>query len=271
MPMTLSLGASRLTSTRPPSMAIAATARISPPITRRVTWSARSRRPGSSARACHLPRCPEFSLALRISVDRMELEIEDSGRLMTLPSRPPMQSGVQVRPTAPNNGVRVTRVVGDEIHAICPADRTSRTVLQSCPIVRQRQRGSTPDKRDPRGAGDAHSAQPSSAIRLGAPFVMGLTITLQRRTSSSSGERTTNGRVFRRSLSRVGSSCTEFTSCVRHGRNASRQASAGSRSRLASFTLGLDVTSIRVRSTSQEFFLARRSPAREWYVGRVAR
>jgi len=76
----------------------------------------------------------EVNLALRISPDRVELEVENSGPAMTLAFRPPLESGVQVSFMVLSEGGRSTGgvkgIVADEIHAICPAHGTSRIVLQ---------------------------------------------------------------------------------------------------------------------------------------------
>ena len=72
----------------------------------------------------------DVSLALRISSDRAELEIENSGPAMALTFRPPLASGVRVTSTVPSAGAQVTRAVADEIHVIFPAHGTSRVVLQ---------------------------------------------------------------------------------------------------------------------------------------------
>jgi glycogen debranching enzyme len=72
----------------------------------------------------------EVSLALRISADRVELEIENSGPAMTLTFRPPLPSGVHVSSTVLSAGAQLTGGVADEIRVICPAQRTSRLVLQ---------------------------------------------------------------------------------------------------------------------------------------------
>lgn len=72
----------------------------------------------------------EVGLALRISSDRIELEIENSGPAMRLTFRPPLQSVVRVKSTVLSEGAQLTGVVGDEINVACPANRTSRVVLQ---------------------------------------------------------------------------------------------------------------------------------------------
>jgi len=72
----------------------------------------------------------EVNLLMRVSADRAELEIENSGPEMTVTFRPPLQDGVHVTSTVPGDGVRLTGAVADEIQVICPAHRTSRIVLQ---------------------------------------------------------------------------------------------------------------------------------------------
>ena len=80
----------------------------------------------------------EVNLALRISRDRVELEVENSGPAMSLTFRPPLESGVHVSSVVLSGGVQSTGsvkgVVADEIHAICPAHGTSRVALQLAPV-----------------------------------------------------------------------------------------------------------------------------------------
>ena len=77
------------------------------------------------------------NLALRISPDRVELEIENAGPEMTVAFLPPLPSGVHVRFVVPSEGVRLTSGarggLADEIRAICPSSRTSRITLQLAP------------------------------------------------------------------------------------------------------------------------------------------
>jgi hypothetical protein len=76
-------------------------------------------------------------LALRISPDKMELEIENSGPEMTLTFRPPLRDGTHVSSVVPSEGVRLTSAASgsaaDEIHAVCPSNRTCRITLQLAP------------------------------------------------------------------------------------------------------------------------------------------
>lgn len=76
----------------------------------------------------------EVNLALRLSPDRAELEIENAGPAMMLTFRPPLPSGVNVSSMVLSTGARLTSAangaVTDEIHVICPAHRTSRITLQ---------------------------------------------------------------------------------------------------------------------------------------------
>lgn len=73
-------------------------------------------------------------LALRISPNRMELEIERSGPAMTLVFRPPLPDGAQVKSVVVSAGAKVIgggqSAGADEIQLLCPAHRTSRMVLQ---------------------------------------------------------------------------------------------------------------------------------------------
>ena len=98
---------------------------------RRLTFTPRLPADWDSIRVRHIALAgAEVSLALRTYSDRVELEIENSGPAMTLTFRPPLQSGVHVKSTDLSDGAQLTGVVADEIHAICPARRTSRIVLQ---------------------------------------------------------------------------------------------------------------------------------------------
>jgi glycogen debranching enzyme len=76
-------------------------------------------------------------LALRISPDKTELEIENSGPEMTLTFRPPLWDGTHVSSVVPSEGVRLTSAASgsaaDEIHAVCPSNRTCRIKLQLAP------------------------------------------------------------------------------------------------------------------------------------------
>ena len=99
--------------------------------TRRLRFTPRIARDWDSIRVRHIRVAgAEVSLALRISSDRVELEIENSGPEMTVTFRPPLQDGVHVTSTVPSDGVRLTGAVTGEIQAICPAHRTSRMVFQ---------------------------------------------------------------------------------------------------------------------------------------------
>jgi len=70
------------------------------------------------------------ALALWISADRIELEIENSGPAMNLTFRPPLQSGVHVKSAVPSAGAELSSAISDEIRVMCPSRRTSRVVLQ---------------------------------------------------------------------------------------------------------------------------------------------
>jgi hypothetical protein len=101
---------------------------------RRLTFTPRIPADWDSLRVRHIALAgTELGLALRTSSDRVELEIENPGPAMTLTFRPPLQSGVHVRSADPSDGVRLTSAVTDEIHVICPANRTGRVVLQLAP------------------------------------------------------------------------------------------------------------------------------------------
>ena len=73
-------------------------------------------------------------LGLRISPDRVELEIENAGPAMTLTFRPPLPSGVRVSSVSLSAGARQsahpTGAIADEIHVVCPAHRTSHIALR---------------------------------------------------------------------------------------------------------------------------------------------
>jgi hypothetical protein len=99
--------------------------------TRRLRFTPRIPPDWDSIRVRHIRVAgAEVSLALRISSDRVDLEIENSGPEMTVTFRPPLQDGVHVTSTVPSDGVRLTGAVTGEIQAICPAHRTSRMVFQ---------------------------------------------------------------------------------------------------------------------------------------------
>jgi hypothetical protein len=101
---------------------------------RRLTFTPRIPADWDSIRVRHIALAgAEVSLALRISSNRVELEIENSGPAMTLAFRPPLQNGVKVTSTVPSAGTQVTGVVADEIHAICPAHGSGRIVVQLAP------------------------------------------------------------------------------------------------------------------------------------------
>ena len=78
----------------------------------------------------------KVNLRLRISADRVELEIENAGPAMTLTFRPPLPSGVHVGSLSLSAGARLAgggKAAGstaDEIRLICPAHRTTHIVAQ---------------------------------------------------------------------------------------------------------------------------------------------
>ena len=73
-------------------------------------------------------------LALRMSRDAVELEIENSGPTMTLTFRPPLSAGVRVSSVETSEGVRLTtnahEEVAGEVSIVCVPHRTSRLTFR---------------------------------------------------------------------------------------------------------------------------------------------
>jgi len=101
---------------------------------RRLTFTPRIPTDWDSVRVRHIALGgTDVGLALRVSAGRVELEIDNSGPAIDLTFRPPLPSGVHVKSAAPSAGAGLTGAIADEIHVICPANRTSRVVLRLAP------------------------------------------------------------------------------------------------------------------------------------------
>lgn len=73
-------------------------------------------------------------LALRMSREVLELDIENSGPAMTLAFRAPLDTGTRVRSVDVSEGVRITSETREQlagaVSIVCPAHRTSRLTLR---------------------------------------------------------------------------------------------------------------------------------------------